>query len=85
MPRWNQGQYDNWAIQKGPMAIRYMTRDDSLSLRPGGCLHGFGRLLLPPSLHGEIAGNGTRVPRPIGPFGLEVVTIPFSMLTVEAP
>ena len=25
---WNQGQYDNWAIQKGPMAMSYMTRDD---------------------------------------------------------
>ena len=25
---WNQGQYDNWAIQKGPMALSYMTRDD---------------------------------------------------------
>ena len=24
----NQGQYDNWAIQKGPMAMSYMTRDD---------------------------------------------------------
>jgi phospholipase C len=25
---WNQGQYDNWAIRKGPMAMSYMTRDD---------------------------------------------------------
>ena len=25
---WNQGQYDNWAVQKGPMAMSYMTRDD---------------------------------------------------------
>src|SRR5579863_9293621 len=25
---WNQGQYDNWAIQKGPMAMSYMTRQD---------------------------------------------------------
>lgn len=25
---WNQGQYDNWAIQKGPMAMSYMTRAD---------------------------------------------------------
>jgi phospholipase C len=25
---WNQGQYDSWAIQKGPMAMSYMTRDD---------------------------------------------------------
>jgi phospholipase C len=25
---WNQGQYDNWAIQKGPMAMSYMTRVD---------------------------------------------------------
>jgi phospholipase C len=25
---WNQGQYDNWAIQKGPMAMSYMTRED---------------------------------------------------------
>jgi phospholipase C len=25
---WNGGQYDNWAIQKGPMAMSYMTRDD---------------------------------------------------------
>jgi phospholipase C len=25
---WNRGQYDNWAIQKGPMAMSYMTRDD---------------------------------------------------------
>jgi phospholipase C len=25
---WNLGQYDNWAIQKGPMAMSYMTRDD---------------------------------------------------------
>ena len=25
---WNQGQYDNWVIQKGPMAMSYMTRDD---------------------------------------------------------
>jgi phospholipase C len=25
---WNEGQYDNWAIQKGPMAMSYMTRDD---------------------------------------------------------
>jgi len=25
---WNNGQYDNWAIQKGPMAMSYMTRDD---------------------------------------------------------
>jgi hypothetical protein len=34
---------------------------------------------------GEIARRGTRVPRPIGPLGVEVVTISFSMLTVEAP
>src|SRR5262245_49766007 len=25
---WNDGQYDQWAIQKGPMAMSYMTRDD---------------------------------------------------------
>src|SRR5579864_249769 len=25
---WNDGQYDRWAIQKGPMAMSYMTRDD---------------------------------------------------------
>jgi phospholipase C len=25
---WNQGQYDNWAVQKGPMAMSYMTRED---------------------------------------------------------
>jgi len=25
---WNLGQYDNWAIQKGPMAMSYMTRND---------------------------------------------------------
>jgi phospholipase C len=25
---WNEGEYDNWAIQKGPMAMSYMTRDD---------------------------------------------------------
>ena len=25
---WNQGQYDNWAIQNGPMAMSYMTRRD---------------------------------------------------------
>jgi len=25
---WNQGQYDNWAIQKGPLAMSYMRRDD---------------------------------------------------------
>ncbi|HEV7968345.1 MAG TPA: phospholipase C, phosphocholine-specific [Candidatus Acidoferrales bacterium] len=25
---WNQGQYDGWAIQNGPMAMSYMTRDD---------------------------------------------------------
>ncbi len=25
---WNLGQYDNWAIQKGPMAMSYMTRAD---------------------------------------------------------
>lgn len=25
---WNNGQYDNWAVQKGPMAMSYMTRDD---------------------------------------------------------
>lgn len=25
---WNQGEYDNWAIQKGPMAMSYMTRED---------------------------------------------------------
>lgn len=25
---WNQGQYDNWAIQNGPMVMSYMTRDD---------------------------------------------------------
>src|SRR5215475_3804396 len=25
---WNNGQYDNWAIQKGPMAMVYFTRDD---------------------------------------------------------
>jgi len=32
-----------------------------------------------------MTSNGTRVPRPIGPFGVEVVTISFSMLTVDAP
>jgi phospholipase C len=25
---WNQGQYDNWAAQQGPLAMSYMTRDD---------------------------------------------------------
>jgi phospholipase C len=25
---WNEGQYDQWAVQKGPMAMTYMTRDD---------------------------------------------------------
>jgi phospholipase C len=25
---WNQGQYDNWAIKKGPIAMSYMTRED---------------------------------------------------------
>jgi phospholipase C len=25
---WNQGQYDNWAIRKGPIAMSYMTRND---------------------------------------------------------
>jgi phospholipase C len=25
---WNNGQYDNWAIQKGPMAMTYFRRDD---------------------------------------------------------
>jgi phospholipase C len=25
---WNNGLYDNWAIQKGPMAMNYFTRDD---------------------------------------------------------
>jgi phospholipase C len=25
---WNQGQYDNWAAQQGPIAMNYMTRDD---------------------------------------------------------
>jgi phospholipase C len=25
---WNQGQYDNWPAQQGPMAMSYMTRDD---------------------------------------------------------
>jgi len=25
---WNNGQYDNWAIQKGPMAMVYFRRDD---------------------------------------------------------
>jgi len=25
---WNQGEYDQWAVQKGPMAMSYMTRDD---------------------------------------------------------
>jgi phospholipase C len=25
---WNDGQYDNWAIQKGPMAMTYFRRDD---------------------------------------------------------
>ncbi len=25
---WNLGQYDNWAIQKGPLAMGYFTRDD---------------------------------------------------------
>jgi phospholipase C len=25
---WNQGQYDNWANQQGPIAMNYMTRDD---------------------------------------------------------
>jgi phospholipase C len=25
---WNQGQYDNWAASKGPMAMSYMTRED---------------------------------------------------------
>jgi len=25
---WNDGQYDQWAIKKGPMAMSYMTRDD---------------------------------------------------------
>ena len=25
---WNNGQYDNWAIQKGPLAMSYMNRQD---------------------------------------------------------
>jgi phospholipase C len=25
---WNQGQYDNWAAQQGPIAMSYMTRED---------------------------------------------------------
>jgi len=25
---WNQGQYDSWAVQNGPMVMSYMTRDD---------------------------------------------------------
>jgi phospholipase C len=25
---WNQGQYDRWAIQQGPIAMNYMTRED---------------------------------------------------------
>ncbi|HXU16237.1 MAG TPA: phospholipase C, phosphocholine-specific [Terriglobales bacterium] len=25
---WNNGQYDQWAVQRGPMAMSYMTRDD---------------------------------------------------------
>jgi len=25
---WNQGQYDNWAVQNGPMVMSYMTRED---------------------------------------------------------
>ena len=25
---WNDGQYDQWAVTKGPMAMSYMTRDD---------------------------------------------------------
>jgi phospholipase C len=25
---WNQGEYDSWALTKGPMAMSYMTRDD---------------------------------------------------------
>ena len=25
---WNQGQYDSWAVENGPMAMSYMTRDD---------------------------------------------------------
>ena len=25
---WNQGQYDNWPAQLGPIAVSYMTRDD---------------------------------------------------------
>src|SRR5215472_149730 len=25
---WNQGQYDNWVVVKGPMAMSYMTRED---------------------------------------------------------
>ena len=25
---WNNGEYDNWAIQKGPMAMTYFRRDD---------------------------------------------------------
>ena len=25
---WNQGQYDRWAIEQGPMAMNYMIRDD---------------------------------------------------------
>src|SRR5262245_12504516 len=25
---WNQGAYDNWANQQGPIAMNYMTRDD---------------------------------------------------------
>jgi hypothetical protein len=36
-------------------------------------------------LQGEIARNGTRTPRPIGPVGLAVVTSSFSILTVDAP
>jgi phospholipase C len=25
---WNEGEYDNWAITRGPIAMSYMTRDD---------------------------------------------------------
>ena len=44
---WNQGQCDNWAVQKGP--IGHVVRDarqPPIPLRVGGCLHGRGLLPL---------------------------------------
>ncbi len=36
---WNLGQYDGWAIQKGPLAMNYFTREDIPYRRVGGGAH----------------------------------------------